>query len=493
MADDRRSFIFTGDRVKSELNFANSGLELGLNNVLNKVIRDLDAEGSLTGVAGINQRKDAEKLATQQINNLVNGFIKELVETSVAKPVEVYADSKPTAKFRWVLGKVDTEHCPDCLMLSQKPAMTKKQWLAYGLGLPRHGKTECSVGCKCMLAPEDQKVKPSEKANQKAQQDVDKITNTANPLLAPNMAGKHTKIKDCVAWVQHNLKIPNANFGTMPLETANQLVLDFYNLSKRYRTRADLPDKILNSGDSTRLINEKYPAYYGNEKVSAPNDYLNFSAYSGFNKFYVRQLGGNAMAHAGSGSYIGFSSTTYGKGRTKEQRKDSRDNAYKTGFFSTKARGSTMVHEYGHTFSQNHINHGTKIGKTLEYLYNTWMRSQDKLHLNFKTDRDKLKAQIKRDRKYLNRNYWTRMDTPRKKANYEKREKQYNDNLAKLEKLEKDYMKQAGDQQISIYGMTNVHEFVAESFCAYYFKGKESRHNNFIQAVGEIIDEVYGK
>ena len=131
----------SGVRVKSELNFANTGLELGLNNVLNKIIRDLDAEGPLTGVPGLRQRQQAEKDATTQITKLVDGFIKEVVETSVAKPVEVFADASPNEKFRWILGKVDSEHCPDCLTLSQKSAKTKKEWLAYGLGLPRHGKT----------------------------------------------------------------------------------------------------------------------------------------------------------------------------------------------------------------------------------------------------------------------------------------------------------------------------------------------------------------
>lgn len=489
MGVKRKNFIFTGDRVKSELDFANTGLELGLNNVLNKVIRDLDGEAIPKNTGQyITQLNRAVADATQQMNKLVDGFTKELIETNVAKPVEVFATSSPQEKFRWVLGKVETEHCPDCLMLSQKPAMTKKQWLTYGLGLPRHGKTECSVGCKCMLAPEDQKKKPSEKINEKLQENIDPVTGVDNPKLAKNMAGKHTNKKDAMAWVRHNLKIPNPSFGTAPMPIVNEIVLGYNMIAKKYRTRADLSDKDLNVYNESKNINKKYPIKIKGSKASAPND-LNFSRYSNLKEFYIRKMKENA--HAGSGYYMGFSSSGYGRGATQKNRETARDRSFKSGWHSSRQSNATLVHEYGHIFTANHIDFKTSFGLKFIKLYDDWMAEKGNLALNFKKKRDANTKAINKSARWMNRNYYKNITKEQRDA-YQREADNYARLLKEQKKITDVYRKEAGDLQISVYGMTNVHEFTAESFTA-YFLGKDSRNNKYIQEVGKLIDQAYKK
>ena len=344
-----------------------------------------------------------------------------------------------------------------------------------------------------MLVPEDQKKKPSEKKNEELQKDVDEVTGTKNPLLAKNMAGKHTRIKDAEAWVKHNLNIPSTGFGAMSMENANDVVMGFNNIAKKYRTRADLPKELINKPLSKNEVNQMHPIIFRGEKVEAPYDHLNFSKYSNLNKFYTRRLQDNAHAHAGAGEYMGFSSAGFGKSATQERRTKNREASYKRGFFSTRAKDSTLVHEYGHIFSQNHINGKTIVGKAFEKLYNEWMAEKGNLALNYKEHRDRLQKQIKRNRKYLNKNYWSRHDTDRKKKNYEDRQKQTERLEKEIDTITANYRKEAGELQISIYGMTNCHEFVAESFTAYYFGSKYSTSNKYIQEVGKIIDEIYKK
>ena len=489
MSKERQQFIFKGDRVKSELDYGNAGIELGLNSILNTIIRDLDGEKAPINTAQyIKQRNRAVTSAKTQIDRFLNGYTKELIETNVAKPVEVFATSKTTAKFRWVLGKVDSEHCPDCLALSQKPAKTKKEWLSYGLGLPRHGKTECSVGCKCMLAPSDQKKKPSEIENEKIQKETDPVTGVKNPLLAKNMAGKHKTKKEAVAWVNHNLKIPSAKFGTMPMPVVNEIVLGYNAIAKKYRTRADLTDDYLNVYNESNQINKDFPLKVKGVKASAPNN-LNFSRYGNLKEFYVKKM--DETAHAGGGMMMGFSSSAYGKGTTPKDREIARNSSYKSGWHSSRERGGTLVHEYGHIFTQNHIRAETDYGKKFIRLYNQWMEEKGNLAYTFKQKRDVISKELKKSRRWMDRNYYKNITQEQRDA-YDKEVNRFNKLIKERDVLTGKYRNEAGDLQISVYGMTNVHEFCAESFTA-YFLGKDSRNNKYVQEVGKLIDEAYKK
>tara|TARA_B110000444_G_scaffold258104_1_gene298106 strand:+ start:329 stop:1801 length:1473 start_codon:yes stop_codon:yes gene_type:complete len=490
MSKERQQFIFKGDRVKSELDYGNAGIELGLNSILNTIIRDLEGEKAPTNTAQyLKQRNRAVISAKTQIDRFLNGYTKELIETNVAKPVEVFATSKTTAKFRWVLGKVDSEHCPDCLALSQKPAKTKQEWLSYGLGLPRHGKTECSVGCKCMLAPSDQKKKPSEIANEEIQKETDPVTGVKNPLLAKNMAGKHKTKKEAVAWVIHNLKIPNPKFGTMPMPVVNEIVLGFNAIAKKYRTRADLPDNYLNVANESKQINKDFPLKVKGVKANTPNNYVNYSRYGNLNTFYVRKM--EETAHAGGGSMMGFSSSAYGKGTTPNDRLIARNASFKSGWHSSREQGGTLVHEYGHIFTQNHIRSETPYGKKFIKLYDEWMSEKGGLAYKYKEKRDVIASKLKKSRIWMDNNYYKNI-TQEQRDTYDKEVNRYNKLIKERDILTDKYRKEAKDLQISVYGMSNVHEFVAESFTC-HFLGKSSRSNKYIEEVGKLIDEAYKK
>jgi len=56
---------------------------------------------------------------------------------------------KKDEKVKWVL-EPGAVHCADCEMMRGEIG-TKEELLAFGVGLPGDGMTECSVGCKCML------------------------------------------------------------------------------------------------------------------------------------------------------------------------------------------------------------------------------------------------------------------------------------------------------------------------------------------------------
>jgi len=79
-------------------------------------------------------------------------IVDELHSQLVAKPVKVYAEKNPSAKFIWVLDS-GAKHCGDCLTMADLEPRTMEKWLDEGVGLPRDGLTQCNVGCKCQLVP----------------------------------------------------------------------------------------------------------------------------------------------------------------------------------------------------------------------------------------------------------------------------------------------------------------------------------------------------
>ena len=490
----RSSFILTGDKVKSEIDFANSGIELEFNKILNGVIRDLKAEGP-GNIKGA--RETAITTATDEFKAVLGPFIKELVETSVAKPVETFADAQPDAKFRWVLGQVKTEHCPDCLMLSKKGALTKKQWLALGYGLPRHGKTECNVGCKCMLVPADQKEKPSEKANRDLQKNVDGPTGAVESVLAPSYLGKHKKTKDVEALVQHNLKMPEAKFGSMPVDTATEVAQAFNNIAKKYRTRADLPRNILQGGDEwvNKKVNEKYPITFEGQKINPPfsTSYYNFSSVSMLERTYVRRLSKDAVAEAGSGKFMGFSSNYYGKSSSYATRREAEKSSFKTGWSSSYGKGSVVYHEYGHIFTANHIDYNTAIGKRFNELRIAWLDDKNQLTRKFRDRQNEIDRLITKQDNWFKRNRYKYHQSQKISDMWDQKLEERKILLDEKKTNRKKYLKEAGDLTISEYATTNTHEFVAESFACYMLGGKEARNNKYIQQVGEIIDEMYKK
>lgn len=90
--------------------------------------------------------------------NKQNRLINEMTKSMVAAPVTA---AVARGKSYWVLGSVKSQHCPDCLRMSDisdtEGPKTLDGWRRYGVGLPREGKTECSYGCRCMLQPAEAK------------------------------------------------------------------------------------------------------------------------------------------------------------------------------------------------------------------------------------------------------------------------------------------------------------------------------------------------
>ena len=119
------------------------------------------------------------------------------------------------------------------------------------------------------------------------------------------------------------------------------------------------------------------------------------------------------------------------------------------------------------------------------------MSEKGGLAYKYKEKRDVIASKLKKSRIWMDNNYYKNI-TQEQRDTYDKEVNKANKLIKERDILTGKYRNEAGDLQISVYGMTNVHEFCAESFTA-YFLGKDSRNNKYVQEVGKLIDEAYKK
>jgi hypothetical protein len=155
MAD---KFTYSGNKVKLDIQLYVQEIQMEINALLDRL--SLEVNKMVAG--GMTQAEANAVVVGWVVNeeefygawaNKQKKLISELQKQLVAKPVALYAAINKTQKLKWELGSVKTEHCPDCLYLSQQSERTLKEWRDFGFGLPREGGTECNVGCHCMLSP----------------------------------------------------------------------------------------------------------------------------------------------------------------------------------------------------------------------------------------------------------------------------------------------------------------------------------------------------
>ena len=119
------------------------------------------------------------------------------------------------------------------------------------------------------------------------------------------------------------------------------------------------------------------------------------------------------------------------------------------------------------------------------------MSEKGGLAYKYKEKRDVIASKLKKSRIWMDNNYYKNI-TQEQRDTYDKEVNRYNKLIKERDILTDKYRKEAKDLQISVYGMSNVHEFVAESFTC-HFLGKSSRSNKYIEEVGKLIDEAYKK
>ncbi|MCD4692707.1 MAG: hypothetical protein K8R79_07330 [Calditrichales bacterium] len=149
-------YKISGNKVKTSLELAM--LEIGLlsNQILDGLELEIAKKIKLMGMtqkAAVSEltgwiKTDTELYKTFQ--NTLSRTINTIQSNLVATPkLDKLARDPANTKYYWVKGIA--KHCPDCQRMARLGVQTKKQWRAYGVGLPQEGLTVCGYYCKCNL------------------------------------------------------------------------------------------------------------------------------------------------------------------------------------------------------------------------------------------------------------------------------------------------------------------------------------------------------
>mgnify|MGYP003649410800 CR=1 FL=1 len=406
----------------------------------------------------------------RDLERQIDGMVDELYKDAVSQPVDHYAEQNQKQLFIWKLGKVITDHCPDCRYLSTLPARNIKSWKAISIGgrkvgLPREGRTKCSYGCKCLLRPVGEKEAPVQEAKIKKEKGTKGIP---KDQLSPGMVGKHTTVAEAEAWATHNIK----NYSK-PSGKPYPVAFDYSMLND--------PDMANNFNKQLKILYKDFPI----------NDLGSVSVSSMRQNWYGYNRGGKELVvnHKFANDNRKGSDVSYNNSIARRYHPENKDQG-KGGF-----RASVVSHEFGHTLSWKYIRRGywasatppwaegmhSKLSK-LQRRYNKEVRAFNKrwgdpnIH-NYKTQLNEpgIINILKGAGKDVNNMYYMPQSHKWHKKNHSRKGDYYDQyqriptNKAFLNQKEVNaYVKERDGFYVSGYASKNLDEFISESIAMYY-------------------------